>query len=89
MKRLYYFIPLLIVSCTQTTKTTTEYFVYKNTMSNACKVQLPTERPLLGAKHLGPFATKEAAIKAMCKDVDDSMSDENRCYTVIPKDACK
>jgi hypothetical protein len=65
-----------------------EWNVYKQTMSNACKVQRPTERPLLGAKHLGPFKTKEEATKAMCKDVDPDMTDTTRCWETLPKDAC-
>lgn len=66
-----------------------EWNVYKQSSNNACKVQQSTERPLLGNKHLGPFKSKADATKAMCADVDSSMSNPKKCWTTLPKDACK
>lgn len=63
--------------------------VYKQTMNNICKVQKPTERPLFGDMHLGPYSKKEDATKAMCNDIDPNMEDTKKCWGTLPDDACK
>ena len=44
-----------------------QWFVYKQTTSNLCKVQRPEERPLFGDQHLGPFNTKAGATNRCAK----------------------
>jgi hypothetical protein len=65
-----------------------KYMVRMSTPSNACRVQLKTASPI-GEDHLGPFSTKDEAVKAMCKDIDPDMSDEDKCWVTVPDDACK
>lgn len=65
-----------------------KWYVYKRTMSNVCTVQLETAIPHLGEKHLGPFETKAEATRAMCADVDDSLTDQSHCWTVSPATVC-
>ncbi len=64
------------------------FWVYKTSMGNVCSV-IPEGGSPVGNKHLGPFATKQAAVEAMCRDVDATISDQNRCWSVSPIDACK
>lgn len=51
-------ISILLVSWFISTDNAPKYYVYKQTMSCVCKIQLETERPLFGAQHLGPFNTR-------------------------------
>ncbi|GDY00480.1 hypothetical protein LBMAG48_28830 [Phycisphaerae bacterium] len=64
------------------------FWVYKTSMGNVCSV-IPEGGSPVGNKHLGPFATRQAAVEAMCRDVDATISDLNRCWSVTPIDACK
>lgn len=66
-----------------------QFYVYKSAMGNVCKVQRPTERPLFGKQHLGPFKDKASATAAMCKDIDPQMENTARCWACLPEDACK
>lgn len=65
------------------------FWVRKQSTSNVCKVQDVTERPQFGNKHLGPFDTAEQARIAMCNNLDVSMTDQTRCWEVLPNNACK
>lgn len=65
-----------------------EFVVNKATTSCNCRVQNTKERPQIGVKHLGPFKSKDEAIKAMCDDLDPNMEDNKKCWTTTPKDAC-
>ncbi len=66
-----------------------EYVVNKAATSCACIVQNTKERPQVGKKHLGPFKTVDAATKAMCADIDESMSDPNHCWETTDPKGCK
>ena len=68
-------------------KSAGDYVVNKVTPSCSCTVQLKTASPI-GAKHLGPFRTKEEARKAMCADIDPTMTNRDHCWVTTPKDAC-
>jgi len=83
---------IIFISCKSDTNNAlhVEVFnVYKSTTGNVCRVQRPNERPLFGAKHLGPYSTKSDAEKAMCKDLDADMSNQSKCWTCIPDNICK
>jgi hypothetical protein len=67
-----------------------EWIVFQRTDFHSCNVQRPTDsvdkgRVLPG----GPYKTKAEATKAMCNNVDESMSDPKKCSLVYPDDACK
>ena len=61
-----------------------EFVVNKTTTGCKCTVQSTTERPQLGARFLGPFSTKAEAVKAMCANVDSTMSDQGKCWETHP-----
>jgi hypothetical protein len=65
-----------------------QFVVNLRTTSNVCIVQRTTDRPQLGNRHLGPYATEADATAAMCRDVDNSFSDQSKCWTVTPPGAC-
>jgi hypothetical protein len=64
------------------------FWVTMTSVGNACSV-ISEGSSWVGNKHLGPFATRQAAVEAMCRDVDATISDTNRCWSVTPIDACK
>jgi hypothetical protein len=65
-----------------------EYIVNKASMSCNCIAQLTTASPI-GNKHLGPYATKQEAINAMCADIDKTSSNPNKCWSASPIGTCK
>lgn len=88
MKKLLLLTLLVFITACNKTKQDAKYVVNKVTTSCLCQVQLTTSRPQIGKKHLGPFDTKEEAINAMCNDLDPTMSDQNKCWEINPKDTC-
>ena len=62
--------------------------VYLETSTNICTVQRPEERPLFGVRHLGPFSSKTAATKAMCDDIDPTMTNQTQCWSTRDPNAC-
>ena len=60
------------------------YVVNKIKTSCACTVQTTTERPQLGDYFLGPFDSRQKAIDEMCKNVDNTMTDQKKCWTTKP-----
>ncbi|SMC89162.1 hypothetical protein [Pedobacter africanus] len=80
---------ILLISCNQQSNNNrASYVVNKTTTSCMCRVQLVGEVPKYGEKHLGPFNTKEEARRAMCKDIDPTMTDQKKCWETVPEDAC-
>lgn len=82
---------LAAFACNNNAKTTAaapEYVVRKISTSCMCQVWLKTAAPV-GELHLGPFKTKAEATKAMCADIDPTMSDKSKCWETNPADACK
>jgi hypothetical protein len=85
------FLLIAFVACNNSANNTAteveEYMVRKSTMGCVCTVQLKTAIPI-GERHLGPFITKEEARKAMCADIDPTMTDNTHCWEVTPKNTC-
>ena len=79
---------LMSLSCNKNKKSTTKYVVNKESSSCVCRVENPESRPQHGNKILGPFDTKEEAIKAMCENVDPTMNDKTKCWDT-PGVICK
>jgi hypothetical protein len=86
-------LPLVsFIACNQSAKNNTnvdEFIVNKVPSSCNCRIQNPKERPQYGVKHLGPYKTREEAIKAMCNDIDPKTEDQKKCWTTTPDNACK
>lgn len=80
-------LTVFIISCKEK-KSTTQYVVNKETSGCVCRVENPESRPQHGQRHLGPFDTREEAIRAMCEDIDPEMENQNKCWTTVPSNAC-
>lgn len=81
-------MPFLALMLGSTTAEQDQFVVNMRSTSNVCIVQRTTDRPQLGNQHLGPFGTQAAATAAMCHDRDISFSDPQRCWAVLPDNAC-
>lgn len=90
MKKYLIFLGFLfsLHSCNNQSVKSKKYVVNKVTTSCSCTVQLTDASPI-GQKHLGPFTTKDSATKAMCKDIDITMTDQTHCWVTVPQNACQ